>query len=522
MVVTGQRVVQPDPEDTAEAPDQEIVVTGRYAPPPTQSSVIAVIGVGTPSTERYEDIERAEVMRTVDEPVSTFSVDVDTGSYANVRRFLKDGGFPPADAVRVEEMVNYFAYDYPLPADRQQPFSVNVDAAVTPWNDNSRLVRIGLKGYDVDRSERPPANLVFLIDVSGSMQAPDKLPLVKQAMTQLAREMRPQDRVSIVTYAGNTEKILNPTNDIAAIEEAIGKLGAGGSTAGAAGLTLAYQAARSAFIEDGINRVMLATDGDFNVGISDQDQLVEMIEREADTGVQLTTLGFGTGNYNEAMMEQIADHGNGNYAYIDDLLEARKVLGEELGSTLFTIAKDVKVQVEWNPAVVAEYRLIGYENRALSEEDFDNDQVDAGEIGAGHDVTALYEIALYGSGGERMPERRYEANRSARGAADPAQRLDELGELRLRYKLPDEEDSRLIKEILPTRLATAAGPARGDMALAAAVAAFGQKLSGGKYIGDLSYAEIADMAPSGGYYPGEFKRLVEMAGSNAPGGAGGE
>ncbi|MGB3722551.1 MAG: von Willebrand factor type A domain-containing protein [Pacificimonas sp.] len=490
----------PAPMIAAEA--SNIVVTGsRMVVPAPQNR------------EQYADIERNEVVSVAETPVSTFSIDVDTGSYANVRRFLTQGQLPPQDAVRVEEMINYFSYDYPVPTDRSEPFSVNVDAAVTPWNANTQLIRVGLKGYELERKERPPANLVFLIDTSGSMSAPDKLPLVAKALNMLARDLGSRDRVSIVVYAGSAGLVLEPTNDPAKIERALEQLQAGGSTAGAAGIGLAYKQARAAFIEGGVNRVMLATDGDFNVGISDRDQLIEMVEREAETGVSITTLGFGQGNYNEAMMEQVADKGNGNHAYIDSLMEARKVLTEEAGSTLFTIAGDVKVQVEWNPAVVAEYRLIGYENRALAEQDFDNDEVDAGEIGAGHDVTALYEIALVGSEGVRMPDRRYAANR---GDAPGVSNVTELGELRLRYKLPGEDTSRLITQVMPRTLATNAGPAKGDMALAASVAAFGQRLSGSKYIGDMDYAAIAGMTPGGDYYRGELKKLVELADTNRP------
>ncbi|MBV7256325.1 VWA domain-containing protein [Pacificimonas sp. WHA3] len=511
------KTVPPPPSPSAVAPathvahDAAIMVTGSRiagpAAPPARYAPYA-----EPDREQYQDIERSEVVRVADVPVSTFSIDVDTGSYANVRRFLTDGRLPPSDAVRVEEMINYFNYRYPVPRDRSKPFSVNVDAAVTPWNRDTHLVRIGLKGYDIDRSERPPANLVFLIDTSGSMSAPNKLPLVKKAMVTLAREMQARDRMSIVVYAGSAGLVLEPTNDPLKVEAALEKLQSGGSTAGAAGIALAYKQARAAFIEGGVNRVMLATDGDFNVGTSNRDTLVDMVKREAETGVQLTTLGFGQGNFNEAMMEQIADNGNGNYAYIDSVLEARKVLSEEVGSTLFTIAGDVKVQVEWNPATVAEYRLIGYENRALSEQDFSNDKVDAGEIGAGHDVTALYEIALVGSKGAAIPDRRYQANRPAAAPGNPA----ELGELRLRYKLPGETKSRLLTRVLPVTLAARAGEVRGDMALAAAVAAFGQKLSGGEHIGDMSYRQIANLVPKGDYYSEELRKLVQAADTNGP------
>ena len=339
----------------------------------------------------------ASIQRVADAPVSTFSVDVDTGSYANVRRFLNEGRLPPADAVRTEELINYFRYDYPRPSDRAQPFSVTTDVARTPWNPQSWLLRIGLRGYDVTAAQRPAANLVFLVDVSGSMSGPERLPLVKRALAMLADRLTPRDRVSIVVYAGAAGIVLEPTSNRDYVKAALECLNAGGSTAGGAGLRLAYATARAAYIPGGINRILLATDGDFNVGITDNRALEDLVKAEREGGVTLTTFGFGTDNYNEALMERIADLGNGNYAYIDSAIEARKVLDEQLESTLFTIAKDVKVQVEFNPSQVGEYRLIGYENRALAEEDFANDAVDAGDIGAGHQVTALYEVMPRGS-----------------------------------------------------------------------------------------------------------------------------
>ena len=350
-----------------------------YAPP--------VMVAADPGREQYDGKEVSPVKLTQAEPVSTFSVDVDTGAYANTRRFLTQGQMPPQAAVRTEEMINYFRYDYAAPKDRSQPFTVTTDVAKSPWNPGTYLMRIGLRGYDIDTAERPPANLVFLMDVSGSMNAPDKLPLVKTALAGLAGELSPKDTVAIVVYAGAAGMVLEPTNDTAKIRRALEGLAAGGSTAGGAGIDLAYRIAEDNFIKGGVNRVILATDGDFNVGLSDTKALIEMIENKRDKGITLTTLGFGQGNYNEAMMEQIANKGNGNYAYIDNALEAKKVLGEEMASTLFTIAKDVKIQVEFNPAVISQYRLVGYENRALREEDFDNDLVDAGEIG--HPVAVI-------------------------------------------------------------------------------------------------------------------------------------
>jgi Ca-activated chloride channel homolog len=464
--------------------------------------------------ERYDGKEVSPVRIARTDPVSTFSVDVDTGAYANTRRFLTAGRLPPKDAVRSEELINYFRYDYARPESRAQPFSVTTDVAASPWNAETRLLRIGLRGYDLPRSRdglgRPPANLVFLVDVSGSMNQPDKLPLVKTALSGLAGELSPRDKVSIVVYAGAAGLVLEPTSDARKIRAALDQLSAGGSTAGGAGLQLAYRIARDNFIQGGVNRILLATDGDFNVGVSDTKSLIEMVEREREAGVTLTTLGFGEGNYNEAMMEQIADKGNGNYAYIDSALEARKVLGEQMSSTLFTIAKDVKIQVEFNPAQVSQYRLLGYENRALREEDFNNDKVDAGDIGAGHQVTAIYEIVPTGARGWTDP-RRYEPvapQGDARGG--------ELAYVKLRYKLPDGTASRLIERpIAASQLRTAAQPT-GDFAFAVAVAAFGQRLRGDPLLNGFSHGQIAALAGrQGDFWRQEFVRLVGLAGSLA-------
>jgi len=468
--------------------------------------------------ERYEGEAVASIMAVAETPVSTFAVDVDTGSYANVRRFLNQGGTPPRAAVRTEEMLNYFRYDYDRPRDRTQPFSVSTDMSTTPWNADTRLLRIGLRGYDIDRSERPAANLVFLVDVSGSMHSQNKLPLVRCSMAMMAQELNPRDRVSIVTYAGSTKTILTGSSDRDEIIASLSELQSGGSTAGAAGISLAYDAARANMIEGGINRIILATDGDFNVGTTNREQLIEMVEREREAGISLTTLGYGTGNYNEAMMEQIADHGNGNYAYIDSAMEAHRALVQELSSTLFTIASDVKIQIEFNPAHVSEYRLIGYENRLLAEEDFDNDTVDAGEIGAGHQVTALYEIVPTGSNGW-LPERRYAANRTAERGDLGA----ELAHLRLRYKLPGEDDSRLIEQTVSASLIGSARAPRGDMAFVTAVAAFGQRLRGDTYLGEFDFGDIRQLARasgnSGDYWRREFVELTELAEARtAPGG----
>lgn len=429
-------------------------------------------------------------MAVADTPVSTFSVDVDTGSYSNVRRMLtQDNRLPPQAAVRTEELLNYFRYDYPAPDNRRTPFSISTDFAATPWNPETRLMRVGLRGYDIAARERPAANLVFLVDVSGSMQGTDRLGLVQCSLALMAEQLSARDKVSIVVYAGAAGQVLAPTSDPRAVIGALDRLRAGGSTAGGAGLELAYRTAREAFVEGAINRVILATDGDFNVGVSNNETLIDMIERQRDSGIQLTTLGFGRGNYNEALMEQAADKGNGNYAYIDSVNEARRVLNQQLSSTLFTIAHDVKIQVEFNPAYVSEYRLIGYENRALAEEDFANDAVDAGEIGAGHQVTAIYEVVPAGSRGW-LPDRAFAVNRRSAGGDAGGDAVS----LRLRYKLPGEDESRLIERRLPASALRGNRAPSGDMGFAVAVAAYGQLLRGDTRLGRYSYADARALA----------------------------
>lgn len=458
--------------------------------------------------ERYDGKEVASIKRVADEPVSTFAVDVDTGSYSNVRRFLNDGKLPPEAAVRTEEMINYFRYDYPRPSDRSTPFSITTDVARTPWNDSSRLLRIGLRGYDVNSDERPRANLVFLVDVSGSMGSRDKLPLVKSTLKSLTSELRRDDRVSIVVYSGTVGLLLAPTSNKDHVREAVDCLHAAGSTAGGDALKLAYATARDNFLKGGINRIIMATDGDFNVGTSNTDELKKYVAKQRETGVTLTMLGYGTGNIRDELMEGIANVGNGNYAYIDSAMEAKKVLGQELSSTLFTIAKDVKIQVEFNPAQVKEYRLIGYENRLLAEEDFDNDRIDAGDIGAGHQVTALYEVMPASAAGW-LPERRYAGNRAERVTAELQ---GELAQIKLRYKLPKGKKSRLITRQIPASKLRGAAQPSGDMAFAVAVAAFGQKLRGDKYLGDYDFGKIGLLTGTGGdYWRQEFRQLNDLA-----------
>jgi Ca-activated chloride channel family protein len=511
--------LEPPPAPSRQLPPKAAIAQYRHSPaPPPRKGDGGVMAPPPPlplpaDREVYQEIDANPVKRVAEHPVSTFSIDVDTGSYANMRRFLRKGRMPPKDAMRVEEMINYFSYDYPAPKDKSAPFMASVEVSRTPWNSKTALLRIGIKGYEVKSAQRPAANLVFLLDVSGSMRSEDKLPLLKKGFGLLVEQLTAKDRISIVVYAGAAGVILEPTpgDQKAVILAAMNKLQAGGSTAGGQGVQLAYAMARQAFIKDGINRIMLATDGDFNVGMTNFRALKDMVERERKSGVSLTTLGFGQGNYNERLMEQLADAGNGNYAYIDNLNEANKVLVQEVSSTLFTIAGDVKIQIEFNPAVVSEYRLIGYENRMLKREDFKNDQVDAGDIGAGHSVTALYELALTGKGGNLIEPLRYQKRQESGGA--PAK---EMAFLRLRYKLPGQDKSRLMEIPLARELTEAGKEPSADFKWAAAVAGFGQLLRGGKYAGDFSYNDVLSLARSGRGedpfgYRGEFITLVGLA-----------
>ncbi|VXB82885.1 Ca-activated chloride channel family protein [Pseudomonas sp. 8BK] len=463
------------------------------------------------SREQYQKLADNPVHAVAETPVSTFSIDVDTGSYANVRRFLNGGQLPPQDAVRLEELVNYFPYAYPLPKGNV-PFGVHTELAATPWNPESRLLRIAIKASDLRVDELPPANLVFLVDVSGSMDRRDGLPMVQGTLKLLVEQLRAQDKVSLVVYAGSSSVVLEPTagSDKAKIRAAIDQLTAGGSTAGESGIQLAYQQAQQGFIDGGINRILLATDGDFNVGISDFEALKQLAADKRKTGVSLTTLGFGTDNYNERLMEQLADAGDGNYAYIDNLREARKVLVDQLSSTLATVASDVKIQVEFNPAEVSEYRLLGYENRALKREDFSNDKVDAGEIGAGHTVTALYEVVPVGGKGwlEALRYQRTEKSVGQQG---------ELALLRIRYKAPQQSSSRLLEiPIEAQRNTPAIALASEDLRFAAAVAAFAQQLKGGQYTGAFGVPQSIALARSARGddrfgLRGEFIQLAEIA-----------
>lgn len=510
--------------DAVAASRQEAAPAPRPAPPPFVSLQRSCCSSGPtdhlrlPSEpvnrETYAHFADNPLRQAAEQPVSTFSIDVDTGAYANVRRFLRNGVLPVRDAVRTEELINYFAYQYPLPDQPSPPFRLTTELGPTPWNPHTVLLHLGLKGYEVVADDLPPANLVFLIDVSGSMESADKLDLVKAALRLLSRQLRSQDRLSIAVYAGASGVVLEPVpgDQTATIQQALESLSAGGSTNGGAGIHLAYRLAEQAFIPDGINRVLLATDGDFNVGTVSFEALIDLIAEKRKSGIALTTLGVGTGNYDDQLLEQLADTGNGNYAYLDSLIEAQKVLITERSSTLQTIAQDVKIQLEFNPAVVSEYRLIGYENRALRRADFSNDAVDAGEIGAGHTVTALYEIAWVDSPGVRVAPLRY-------GVSDrpEAGNTTELGFLRLRYKAPGSDESQLLEWPVPKALLTPElAQTTPRFRFAAAVAAFGQLLRGGTYTEAFGYGEVLTLARGARGedafgYRSEFLSLVQLA-----------
>ena len=467
------------------------------------------------NTEAYDGIQENRFRDVRDNPLSTFSIDVDTASYSNVRRFLRSDRLPPSGAVRTEELINYFSYDYPRP-EAGNSFSVNVEVARAPWNARHELVRVGLRGRGVPVAERPSSNLVFLIDVSGSMRDFDKLPLLKRSLRALVEKLSPRDSVAIVVYAGSSGLVLPSTRgaDMNRILEALDELEAGGSTNGAEGIQLAYQTARQNFLRDGNNRVILCTDGDFNVGVTSQSELISLIERERASGVFLSVLGFGTGNLKDSTMEKLADKGNGNYSYIDSPSEGRKVLVEQMGATVFAIAKDVKVQVEFNPARVAGYRLIGYENRLLAKEDFNDDKKDAGEVGADHTVTALYEIVPTG---QTLPDQPSVDPLKYQGpAAEPSASSDELLTVKLRYKAPDGNESRLIETPVQASMEKAFDQATEDFQFAAAVAAFGMKLRSSPHAAGISWQQIQKIARRNlgedpGSYRAEFLTLVEKA-----------
>ncbi|MET3790086.1 vWA domain-containing protein [Aquamicrobium terrae] len=468
-----------------------------------------------PNRDKVGSFDSNPVRSAAEQPVSTFSVDVDTASYAYVRRSLNQGVLPQPDTVRVEEMVNYFPYAWKGPESAETPFNADVTVMPAPWNGEHRLMHVAIKGYDVQPAEKPKANLVFLVDVSGSMNEPDKLPLLQSAFRMLVNRLEADDTVSIVTYAGEAGTVLEPTkaSDKAKILAAIDGLQAGGSTAGEAGIREAYRLAKQSFVGGGVNRVMLATDGDFNVGQTDDGDLKRLIEGERKAGIFLSVLGFGRGNLNDSMMQTIAQNGNGTAAYIDTLAEAEKVLVQESASTLFPIAKDVKIQVEFNPQKVSEYRLIGYETRALAREDFNNDRIDAGDIGSGHSVTAIYEITPKGAAQQIDPLRYGEASTDNGGVAN----ADEYAFVKIRYKLPDEDTSKLItRPVTAADEVTSFAAAGEDQRFSVAVAAFGQKLREEGELAGFGYDRIQQMAsesrgtdPFG--YRAEFLSLVRLA-----------
>jgi Ca-activated chloride channel family protein len=503
--VTGHRIKESQALGVANAEPLR-----RQAPMPATADLYQ-LPLPPMDRENYHHFEDQVVQSVFKQPVSTFSIDVDTGSYANVRRMLNQGQIPRKDAVRVEELINYFDYAYATPERQDQPFLATTELAPSPWNENAHLLHIGIKGYQPQLAQRPAANLVFLIDVSGSMNSPDKIGLLKSSLKLLTRQMTAADTVSIVVYAGAAGVVLEPTagNNQAKIAMALDQLSAGGSTNGAAGIHLAYQLAEQNLKADGINRILIATDGDFNVGTTHFEALKELVEHKRQQGVSLTTLGFGTGNYNDHLMEQLADVGNGNYAYIDTIKEANKVLVNQINSTLFTIAKDVKIQIEFNPSAVSEYRLIGYENRQLNEEDFANDKVDAGEIGAGHTVTAIYEIVLAGQTGW-LSESRYQKQ------VVDTDHNGELAFLKIRYKAPDADESQLLQWPIMQQDIRSLAAASDEFKFAASVAAFGQLLRDGTYLNTFGYDDVLQLARTAkgadAYgYRGEFIQLVSLA-----------
>jgi len=466
--------------------------------------------------EGYDNISENKFLKVTDNPLSTFSIDVDAASYSNVRRFLNQGQLPPAGAVRIEEMINYFKYEYPQPVNND-PFSINTEISEAPWNKNHKLVLIGLQGKKIPTENLPASNLTFLIDVSGSMQGADRIGLVKASMKMLVDQLREQDKVSIVVYAGAAGLVLSPTSgsNKTRIKEAIDNLEAGGSTAGGAGIRLAYKTAKENFVKSGNNRVILCTDGDFNVGESSDDAMERLIEEERKSGVFLTVLGYGMGNYQDAKMQKLADKGNGNHAYIDGITEAKKVLVNEFGGTLFTIAKDVKLQIEFNPAKVQGYRLIGYENRMLAKEDFNNDKKDAGELGSGHTVTALYEVIPVGVESSFLNDVDPLKYQKEINANTKTSKTEEIMTVKFRYKAPDGDVSKLIEHPVLDKQ-TPVAKTSDNFRFAAAVAQFGMLIRNSEFKSNASYNDVLNMARKAKGsddegYRSEFVRLVESA-----------
>ncbi len=505
---------------------EEVVVTSANkpaakialasAPQPMVAGVVAPSDISQSKPEefrdRFEEFKDNSVKAVAEEPVSTFSIDVDTASYSFVRRMLNSGQLPAKDAVRSEELINYFDYHYPLSSGRKTPFTTTVNLLNSPWKKGNKLIHVAIQGYQLPAKEIPQSNLVFLLDVSGSMDEPDKLPLVKQSMGLLLDTLRPDDTISIVVYAGAAGTVLEPTQakDKTKILAALNNLQAGGSTAGAEGIELAYQLAEANFNPKGVNRILLATDGDFNVGQTDDSALQDLVERKRDKGIFLSVLGFGQGNYQDQMMQTLAQNGNGTAAYIDTLSEAQKVLVTEATSNLFPIAKDVKIQVEFNPNTVSEYRLIGYETRALNREDFSNDKIDAGEIGAGQRVTAIYEITPKGEKGLLEPSR-YQASSAASD-----KQISEYAFVRLRYKLPKEDKSTLVETPVLVKAKEANAAVQSEVKFGVAVAGFAQLLRGGQFMEDFSYDDVIKLAQENKGadeygYRNEFIQLVRKA-----------
>ncbi len=464
--------------------------------------------------EKYAHYKSNSVMQTAIEPVSTFSIDVDTGSYSNIRRLINNGSLPVKDAVRVEEMLNYFNYSYTASNQNNTPFITQTEVGPSPWSKGHHLLQVGIKAIDIDEKELPAANLVFLIDVSGSMSSSNKLGLLKKSLALLVSKMREQDKISLVVYAGASGVILEPTSGKykSKITNALMHLRSGGSTNGASGIRLAYQVAKQAYIKNGINRILLATDGDFNVGTTDFNQLKNLVEEKRKTGISLSTLGFGSGNYNDHLMEQLADAANGNYSYIDSLKEAHKVLVDEMSSSLKTVAKDVKIQIEFNPSIISEYRLIGYENRKLNKEDFNNDKVDAGEIGAGHTVTAFYEVTLKSSDKNQIDSLRYQEKQLISD-----QKSNELAFVKIRYKNPDQETSKLISQpVYVSNIHSTVKQTTSDFKFASSVIGFGELLKGGQYQKDFGFDQIIELSTNARGkdtfgYRSEFVQLVKLA-----------
>jgi Ca-activated chloride channel family protein len=465
------------------------------------------------NTEDYDNIVENKFLAATQNPLSTFSIDVDEASYSNVRRYLMEGALPPAGAVRIEEMINYFDYNYPKP-DNGDPFTVNTEISDCPWNPQHKLVHIGLQGKEIPVDNLPPSNMVFLVDVSGSMNEPNKLPLVQASLKMLTDQLRENDKVAIVVYAGNAGLVLPSTSGAnkTKIKEAIDNLEAGGSTAGGEGIKLAYKTAKDNFIKAGNNRIILATDGDFNVGVSSDDELVRLIENERKSGVFLSVLGYGMGNYKDNKMQQLADKGNGNHSYIDNINEAKKVLVNEFGSTLFTIAKDVKIQIEFNPAKVQAYRLVGYENRMLAAEDFNDDAKDAGELGSGHTVTALYEVIPAGVQDnfiKQIDSLKYQSNEKKIISSNS----NEIMTIKLRYKKPDEDESKLITHaVIDTHIPLI--NTSDNFRFSAAVAEFGLLLRNSEYKQQSGYNQVISLAKGSkgsddNGYRSEFIQLVQ-------------